>query len=156
MQRAPKQIPPDGRVECTDTLEVPIAATVGALVGGAVLAYGLTHMDASFEHGGSFGLPLAGMVTVELVFAAGLGYTYAAQCSSAKRRGAERAEVTRRKAAARAEAGTLWKHAAAAARAQDCSTVRELDPRVRDLDVEFHVAVFVRDVAIARCLDARE
>ncbi|HEY5947453.1 MAG TPA: hypothetical protein VIV40_18245 [Kofleriaceae bacterium] len=55
----------------------------------------------------------------------------------------------------RAAAWELTKQAAGAARDQDCTQVQAIDPRVRDLDVEFHVSVFMRDVAIQRCLRAR-
>ncbi|HUS30913.1 MAG TPA: hypothetical protein VMZ53_20525 [Kofleriaceae bacterium] len=52
----------------------------------------------------------------------------------------------------RAEAWELTKQAAAAARSADCTQVQAIDPRVRDLDLEFHGIVFLRDVAIRRCL----
>ncbi|MEO8700155.1 MAG: hypothetical protein ABI867_08930 [Kofleriaceae bacterium] len=57
---------------------------------------------------------------------------------------------------ARARAWSLTKAAASAARAQDCSLAITADAEVLALDVEFHATVFMRDVAIARCLgDAR-
>lgn len=52
----------------------------------------------------------------------------------------------------RAEAWELTKQAGVAAREQDCTQVEAIDPRVRDLDQDFHVSVFMRDVAIQRCL----
>jgi hypothetical protein len=52
----------------------------------------------------------------------------------------------------RAEAWELTKQAATAAREYDCTQVQAIDPRVRDLDREFHGIVFLRDVAIRRCL----
>ena len=55
----------------------------------------------------------------------------------------------------RATAWELTKQAADAARGQDCTQVQAIDPRVRDLDMDFHVSVFMRDVAIQRCLRAR-
>jgi hypothetical protein len=48
----------------------------------------------------------------------------------------------------------LTKRAAAAARGADCTQVQAISPRVRDLDLEFHATVFMRDVAIQRCLRA--
>ena len=55
----------------------------------------------------------------------------------------------------RATAWELTKQAAGAAREQDCTQVQAIDPRVRDLDTDFHVSVFMRDVAIQRCLRER-
>jgi hypothetical protein len=54
----------------------------------------------------------------------------------------------------RAEAWELTKQAASAARSADCTQVQAIDPRVRELDFEFHGVVFLRDVAIQRCLRA--
>ena len=54
----------------------------------------------------------------------------------------------------RGEAWTLTQQAQAAARAGDCAQVEQLDGQVGQLDAEFHAAVFVRDVAIARCLQS--
>jgi hypothetical protein len=51
--------------------------------------------------------------------------------------------------------GAAWdltKRAATAARSQDCTQVQAIDPRVRDLDADFHATVFLRDVAIERCM----
>lgn len=55
----------------------------------------------------------------------------------------------------RATAWELTQQAASAARMQDCTQVQAIAPRVRDLDIDFHVAVFMRDVAIQRCLRDR-
>ena len=55
----------------------------------------------------------------------------------------------------RAEAWELTKQAKDAARSADCTQVQAIDPRVKDLDVEFHGVVFMRDVAIQRCLRAQ-
>jgi hypothetical protein len=52
----------------------------------------------------------------------------------------------------RAAAWELTKQAADAARTEDCTQVQALAPRVRDLDTELHLAVFMRDAAIQRCL----
>lgn len=156
MVRAPEQIPPSGVVECTDTVEVPIAAMVGAVASAATLAYGMTHMDWAVDHGGVIWLPVLGGFSLDLVFAGDIGFARARECRDAKQRGAELARRNDARAKARAEAGVLWKRAATAARTDDCGTVRELDPQVRELDVEFHAVVFARDVAIARCLATRE
>jgi len=46
------------------------------------------------------------------------------------------------------------KKAQAAARADRCDEVRDLDATVMMLDADFHEVVFSRDVAIKRCLEA--
>ena len=48
----------------------------------------------------------------------------------------------------------LHREAADAARAGDCSMARANDPTIRDLDSQYYWAVFRRDAAIQRCLDA--
>ncbi len=56
----------------------------------------------------------------------------------------------------RAVAWQLTQKAADAARSEDCTQVQAIAPRVRDLDVELHLAVFLRDAAIQRCLRPAE
>jgi hypothetical protein len=55
----------------------------------------------------------------------------------------------------RADAWKLTQQAQTAARAADCEAVLLLAELVSDLDHSFYDAVFVRDVAIARCLADR-
>jgi len=57
-------------------------------------------------------------------------------------------------AQAREQAWTLTREAATAARDDTCAIVMERSAQVRELDLEFHDTVFVRDVAIKRCMDA--
>ena len=49
----------------------------------------------------------------------------------------------------------LTQQAQAAARADRCAEVKELDAKVKELDEDFHAVVFKRDVAIQRCLESR-
>jgi hypothetical protein len=51
-------------------------------------------------------------------------------------------------------ARALHQEAADAARTGDCSMARANDLAIRDLDSQYHAAVFRRDAAIQRCLDA--
>ena len=62
------------------------------------------------------------------------------------------AEREREQTAIREQAWQLMQPAATAARAGVCTTVSRVDAQIRALDDDFHSAVFVRDVAIARCL----
>lgn len=55
---------------------------------------------------------------------------------------------------ARALAREFMKQAAADARAGDCSSSIAHDPKIFELDPEFHAVVFMRDAAIQRCLAA--
>lgn len=55
----------------------------------------------------------------------------------------------------REEAWELTKQAKQAARSADCTQVQAIDPRVKDLDFDFYGVVFMRDVAIQRCLRER-
>jgi hypothetical protein len=62
---------------------------------------------------------------------------------------AERLEMQR---LVREEAWQLTKECAEAARHYDCGPARRNAPRVESLDADFYTIVFMRDVAIARCL----
>lgn len=64
-------------------------------------------------------------------------------------------EAPTRRERNRAAAWELTQLAATAARDEDCTQVQAIAPRVRDLDTDFHLAVFMRDVAIQRCLRER-
>jgi hypothetical protein len=162
MVRAPAQIPADGKVECTDTYEQPITAAVIATLSAATIAYAANHPEWALENGGILWVPVAGILSVGTFIGVGEGLLRVEECKEAKQRGAAHAKIAQRDAqqaqarsAARAEANALSKRAAAAARADDCVSVRTLDPQVRALDVEFHALVFLRDIAIARCLQDR-
>jgi len=65
---------------------------------------------------------------------------------------AETVEVRREFARKRNDAWVLTKEARAASRDGDCETVKRLALQVLALDAEFHVTVFLTDVAIKRCL----
>lgn len=148
MVRAPTTIPLDGRVDCTDSTEMPIAAIIGAVAATGAVAYAATNPELVIDTGGIYWGTALGSVALGLLEASGRGFTYADECRDAKRRGAELA----RRADVRGHAVALWKQATAAARVPDCISVRALDPQLRTLDSEFHAVVFMRDVAIARCM----
>lgn len=151
--RAPKQIPSDGVVECTDSMETPLESlAVGVVSTSVAVAAPAADPQGTVDSGGIMWVPVLGILGVDALIAAAEGAASVLECREAKQRGAEIAEAARRKAEARAEAETQWKRAYAAARADDCATVRALDPQVRALDVEFHDVVFMRDVGITRCL----
>lgn len=56
----------------------------------------------------------------------------------------------------RKDAWQLTKHAAIAARNNDCATVIAIDEVVSTLDPEFYRTVFMRDVGIVRCMTSSE
>jgi hypothetical protein len=106
------------------------------------------------DSGGLAWVPAVGAFGFGALMAAADGAAAVRDCREATQSGAVIAEENQRKAASRATAAPYWKRAATAARADDCKTVRALDPQIRVLDVELHDVVFARDVAIARCLSA--
>lgn len=112
MVRAPKQIPPDGVVECTDSMETPIEAAAVGVVSTGVALYAGTHPQDASDSGGIFWGPVLAVAGVTLLLSAAVGASHARECRAAKQRGAE--------------AETKSKQADAAARADDCATVREL------------------------------
>lgn len=120
-------------------------ATAGALVGiltcGTVAAFDHMHEDAILKIGLAF-VPVA--ILGALV--------YVATDSEVHH---EAAPQPTRRERQRAAAWELTKQAADAARADDCTQVQAIAPRVRELDAEFYVSVFVRDVAITRCLSPK-
>ena len=97
------------------------------------------------------GLPFAIAAMIILPLAAAHGFATVHDCREDQAYVA-RMEVKERRAADRRRAWELTKEAAALARAGQCEVVRQRSPAVRDLDGEFHSAVFARDAAIASCL----
>ena len=120
-------------------------ATAGGLIGvlacGVVAALDPAHEDTIMTVGLGF-VPIS-------VFGA-LVYI-----STDKRANEDTGPMLTRRERNRATAWELTKQAADAARSQDCTQVQAIAPRVRDLDLDFHVSVFMRDVAIQRCLRER-
>lgn len=127
---------------------MPIAAIIGAVAAAGAVAYAATNPELMIDTGGIYWGTALGSVALGLLEASGRGFAYADECTHAKRRGAELA----RRAEVRGQAVALWKQATAAARVPDCVSVRGIEPQVRALDSEFHAVVFMRDVAIARCV----
>jgi hypothetical protein len=166
--RAPDQVPHDQPLECSDHSALPYVDTAAAALllgtGGLALgASGLGYVSGDYRHGDNALFIMLGILIgvptsfVGAIYAASAHHGYGA-IRSCKGAHTERAieleaEAERtRKADARAEAWTITKLAAEAARAADCAKVKELDVEVQGLDLDFHNTVFVRDVAIARCL----
>lgn len=118
-------------------------ATAGSLVG--MLATGITAAAVPAHD--------TEIMTVGLAFVpvAVIGALVFIATDSAANESDHGRHLTRRERR-RAEAWELTKLAAAAARSADCTQVQAIDPRVRELDLEFHGVVFMRDVAIQRCL----
>jgi len=121
-------------------------ATAGGLIGmlacGITASLDQTHEDTIMSVGFAF-------VPISLVGA----LVYIATDHEATEEHAP-ATPTRRERN-RAAAWELTQQAATAARDEDCTQVQAIAPRVRDLDTDFHLVVFMRDVAIQRCLRER-
>jgi hypothetical protein len=67
----------------------------------------------------------------------------------------EDAATLRENVRRREQAIALMARAADAARHDDCATVMQIEPQVRELAADLHDTVFVRDVAIVRCLNIK-
>lgn len=115
----------------------------GVLVAGVAAALVPSHDDQIMTVGFAF-------VPVSLVGA--LVYVATDHDATAAEHGEP---VLTRRERNRAAAWQLTQQAADAARMQDCTQVQAIAPRVRELDMDFHLAVFMRDVAIVRCLRQR-
>ena len=121
-------------------------ATAGGLVGvlgcGLIAAAIPAHDDAIMTGGAITFVPIA--VLGALLF-----------ITTDSKANAEAEPLMTRRERNQAAAWEMTKQAAEAARIQDCTQVQAIAPRVRDLDQDFHVTVFMRDVAIQRCLRER-
>lgn len=141
---------------CNADIGLPITDTVVAAGAGASAVYLFQQPDDTWLH-----LDRAAAIattTIALAFAASAIYGYS-EVSSCKRDAHERIALQKRaeeqarwREAQRQAAWAATKDAAAAARDGDCARVRVFDAEVRGIDTDFYGAVFVRDVAIARCL----
>lgn len=135
------------RVQARQVHRVAEVATAGGLVG--VVGFGVAaslvpeHDDTIMNVGLAF-------VPISILGA----LLYITTDESHHHEHAPKQKLTRRERN-RAAAWDLTQQAASAARHEDCTQVQALAPRVRELDVDFHLAVFMRDVAIQRCLRGR-
>jgi hypothetical protein len=112
---------------------------VGMLVAGTTASALPAHEDAILR---------AGLVFVPISVVGAL--VYISTDKEANQR--DHTPTLTRRERRRLEAWELTKQAGVAAREKDCTQVEAIDPRVRDLDQDFHVVVFMRDAAIQRCL----
>jgi hypothetical protein len=112
---------------------------VGMLVAGTAAAAVPAHEDT---------IMTIGLVFVPISVLGALVYIATDEQANERDHGPK---LTRRERK-RLEAWELTKQAEQAAREQDCTQVEAIDPRVHDLDLELHAVVFMRDVAIQRCL----
>jgi uncharacterized membrane protein len=115
------------------------AGLIGMLIAGTSASLVHSHKDAILS---------GGLVFVPISVVGALVYIATDKQAMAT----EHVPTLTRRERLRLQAWELTKQAGAAAREQDCRQVEAIDPRVRDLDFDFHVSVFMRDVAIQRCL----
>ena len=148
------------RVECKADIGVPILDTgiaVAGLVTGIVM-YRAIDEDSWFADVDRAmaitPLVIGGLAAVAAIH----GFSDVGSCRDRNRlvRAHQHAteQAARARAASRDAAWQRTQQAASAARSGDCATAVAADGEVRALDGEFHTTVFVRDVAIARCLAA--
>lgn len=143
--------------QCNSDIGLPITDTV---VAAGAVAYAI-YLYKQPADGWLPELDQAAKITtaaLALAFAtsAVYGYTEVASCKrDARERIAAQKRAQEQEKWREAQRGAAWaatKDAANAARAGDCAAVQQLDTEVRGIDADFYGTVFVRDVAIARCL----
>lgn len=117
-------------------------ATAGGLVGMVVAGTAASALPAHEDT-----ILRTGLVFVPIAVIGALVYI----ATDEKAKEPQGPTLTRREKK-RLEAWELTKQAGQAARERDCMQVEAIHPRVRELDLEFHGIVFMRDVAIQRCL----
>jgi hypothetical protein len=123
---------------------VTAAGLIGTLVCGVGASIDQTHEDT---------IMTAGLVFVPVSLLGALVYVATDHTATTVH---DSAPTPTRRERNRAAAWELTKQAADAARNEDCTQVQAIAPRVRDLDSDFHLSVFLRDVAIGRCLRATD
>jgi hypothetical protein len=107
MVRAPEQLPADGKVECTDSMERPIALAIGSAVAAGATAVALTNLESALNNGGIMWVPLLGLFSLQMLRGAGVAHSYVLECRDAKQRAAALAGRQEARANARGEAGVL-------------------------------------------------
>lgn len=141
---------------CTDSYARPVADAVAAIALGVATVVGFK--TGYGEDCGAIDclvLPFGAAATLVVPFAAAHGFYTVHSCRKARRESANQLALeaeTAKRAASRERAWQITKRAAAAARMGDCVPVRDASSKVREHDEALHATVFVRDVAIARCL----
>jgi hypothetical protein len=142
---------PDGTRSCS-SLPV-IADGVGAIGALGVGLIGFQSLDQ--EPTAPKAVPAvetaAGVIaTVAFIVSSVHGQRLLRTCGEASRAAIDTEPA--RRAASREAAYALTKQAATAARAGDCAKVKSLAGQVKEANAEFYDVVFVRDVAIAKCM----
>jgi len=164
--------PSSTKLDCTDDFALPVFDTVifAAATAAAVSVFYASATakpctgecimgDLASGYAQVVGIPTA-LLALLYGTSAASGYSRVAQCNSSKQEHQRRDEylkLTPQERAARqreAEARRLHLESASEASAGNCAVVRGRDMQVRELDAEYHATVFLRDLAIKRCLDA--
>jgi hypothetical protein len=164
--------PSSRKLDCTDDFALPVFDTVifAAATAAAVSVFYASATakpctgecimgDLASGYAQVVGIPTA-LLAMLYGTSAASGYSTVAQCNSSKQEHQRRDEylkLTPQERAARqreAETRRLHLEAVKEASAGNCAVVRGRDMQVRELNAEYHATVFLRDVAIKRCLDA--
>ena len=135
-----------------DARSLPAVDGVGVVAAGGLAGFALSQSGGS-ENPAPIVAGALGVIAAVYGISAAYGSSKIAACEDERKElaGAEGREAATRKQR-RLDADRLTEEAERAARADDCTTVRNLDPQIRELDAEVHDVVFVRDAAVARCL----
>jgi hypothetical protein len=143
-------------VDCTDHYIFPALDTAAwTTVTAATIYWAKSGTFEDCEAIGCTLLPLGIVTAIAMPLIAAHGFERVHACRETKSRIArvrfeEEARATHERV--RDRAWRMTKEAMTAARADNCAEVRRLSAKVRAEDADFHATVFVRDVAIARCL----
>lgn len=124
---------------CEFTIVGGLVGVMATSAGAAATSTNHTAKDAFIAADVGFGLLAVGAVVVYLLADAS---DTPPPAQSAQQR-------------AQDEAWQMTKRAREAARQGDCGRVKRIAPAVKDKDAGFYDVVFIRDAAIARCLQAR-
>jgi hypothetical protein len=147
---------PEPHRPCPTSRTPPLLdAATAVAAAGLSIAFVVTGDENYAESDAAGYATLAGLSAGLVAIAATRGFSNVGECREHNRDVEEEQLAAKRPRGvpqARLDAWEQTKQAEAAARTGDCATVVSLEKVVRTTDPELHATVFMRDVAIVRCL----